>query len=109
MDAAIELKFPRSGQHPEQMFGFCRDIVFAEQLKRAGFNKTYVVIFAEDPLFYAGGLEGIYGFFRGGRELSGVVRKPTGKRDTELEVKGNYKIKWNDVMGPLKYTLIKAQ
>jgi hypothetical protein len=80
-----------------------------EQLKRAGFNKAYVVIFAEDPLFYEGRQEGIYGFFRGGRELSGLVKKPTGKRNTELEVEGNYQIKWNDVVGPLKYTVIEAQ
>lgn len=30
---AVELKFPRNGQHPEQMFSFCRDIAFVEQLK----------------------------------------------------------------------------
>jgi hypothetical protein len=32
LDCAIELKFPRNGQYPEQMFSFCRDILFAEQL-----------------------------------------------------------------------------
>src|SRR3989338_2335071 len=35
---AIELKFPRNGQYPEQMFSFCKDILFAEQLKRSGFE-----------------------------------------------------------------------
>jgi len=109
LDAAIELKFPRSGQHPEQMFSFCKDIVFAEQLKRSGFNKAYVVIFSEDRLFYEGSQNGIYGFFRGGRNLSGAVKKPTGKQDSELVINGNYQIKWNDVVGPLKYTLIEAQ
>ena len=109
LDAVIELKFPKNGQYPEQMFAFCKDVVFAEQLKRAGFNKAYVVIFAEDWLFYKGSQEGIYGFFREGRKLSGVVKKPTGKRDTKLEIKGNYQIKWNDVTGTLKYTVIEAQ
>ncbi len=32
LDAVVELKFPRNGQHPEQMYSFCKDIVFAEQL-----------------------------------------------------------------------------
>ena len=110
LDAAIELKFPRNGQHPEQMFSFCKDIVFAEQLKRSGFNKAYLVIFAEDRRFYEGGKQdGIYGFFRGGHRLSGAVRKPTGKRDSELVINGDYQIKWNDVKGSLKYTLIEAQ
>lgn len=110
LDAAIELKFPRNGQHPEQMFSFCKDIVFVEQLKRSGFNKSYLVIFAEDPLFYEGDhQDGIYGFFRGGHRLTGTVRKPTGKRDSELIINGDYQIKWNDVKGSLKYTLIEAQ
>jgi len=109
LDAAIELKFPRNGQHPEQMFSFCKDIAFAEQLKRAGFNKAYVVIFAEDRLFYEGSQNGIYGFFRGGRNLTDAVKKPTGNQDSELVIKGNYQISWNDVVGPLKYTLIEAQ
>src|SRR5229473_5006125 len=34
---AIELKYPRNGQYPEQMFSFCKDIAFAEELKAAGF------------------------------------------------------------------------
>lgn len=109
LDAAIELKFPRNGQHPEQMFSFCKDIVFAEQLKQAGFNKAYVVIFAEDRLFYEGSQNGIYGFFRQGRNLTGIVKKPTGKQGSELVIKGDYNIKWNDISGSLKYTLIEAQ
>ena len=31
--AAIELKYPRNGQYPEQMYSFCKDISFVEQLK----------------------------------------------------------------------------
>jgi hypothetical protein len=58
---AIELKYPRNGQHPEQMFSFCKDIKFAEELRDAGFASTAVVIFAEDRLFYEGSPAGIYG------------------------------------------------
>ncbi len=109
LDAAIELKFPRNGQHPEQMYSFCKDIVFAEQLKRSGFNRTFVVIFAEDRLFYEGAQGGIYGFFRGGRNLTGTVRKPTGKRDSEVTITGDYSVRWHGVSSPLKYTVIEAQ
>lgn len=109
LDIAIELKFPRNGQHPEQMYSFCKDVVFAEQLKRSGFNRTFVVIFAEDRLFYEGTQSGIYGFFRGGRNLTGTVRKPTGARDTELTITGDYAVKWHEVSGSLKYTVIEAR
>lgn len=60
---AIEMKFPRNGQYPEQMFNFCKDIRFAEQLKRSGFEQTFLVVFADDPLFYSGNDGGIYGYF----------------------------------------------
>jgi hypothetical protein len=109
LDAAIELKFPRNGQHPEQMYSFCKDVVFAEELKHAGFAKAYVIIFAEDKLFYEGNQDGIYGFWRGGRSLSGNIHKPTGKTDSTLLINGNYDIEWIDIAGPLKYTLIEAQ
>ena len=107
--ATIELKFPRNGQHPEQMFSFCKDVVFAEQLKRAGFQSTYVIIFAEDPLFYAGNQEGIYGYFRGGKELTGQVQKPTGRRDSTLQIQGKYQVRWHPLTGQMKYTVIKAE
>jgi hypothetical protein len=29
---AIELKYPRNGQYPEQMFSFCKAVAFAEEL-----------------------------------------------------------------------------
>jgi hypothetical protein len=59
---AVELKFPRNGQYPEQMFSFCKDIGFLEQLKRAGFEKAYFIVFADDRLFYEGSTEGIYAY-----------------------------------------------
>lgn len=109
LEAAIELKFPRNGQHPEQMYSFCKDIAFVEQLKASGFRRCYVVIFADDHLFYEGNSDGIYGYFREGRVLSGRVQKPTGKRDTEIILRGAYRIGWRAVKGPLRYTIIEAQ
>ncbi len=105
---AVELKFPRNGQYPEQMFSICKDVRFAEQLKTSGFRRTFVIVFADDPLFYSPGRRktGVYAYFRKGKELSGTVRrKPTGKRIT---LRGSYSIRWTHVSGKLKYCVIEA-
>ena len=61
---AIELKYPRSGQHPEQMFKACQDIRFLEQLCDSGFTTCFFVMVSDDRLFYEGGTikNGIYLF-----------------------------------------------
>ena len=105
---AIELKFPRNGQHPEQMFSFCKDIVFMEQLKKAGFARTYVVIFADDALFYQGRSDGIYGYFRGSKKLHGAIEKPTGAKDKTLNIEGSYQVNWLNVTNRMKYTVIET-
>jgi hypothetical protein len=105
---AIELKFPRNGQHPEQMFSFCKDIVFCEELVAAGFAAATVLIFADDPLFYKGPSSGIYGFFRGGQRLHGLVRKPTGLKDVDVNVKGSYTLTWKPIFGSLMYTVVNV-
>jgi len=109
LEAVIELKFPRNGQYPEQMFSFCKDIKFAEQLKGAGFRNAFVVIFADDPLFYEGNSDGIYSYFRGKRVLTGKIRKPTGTKSQEINITGSYQIEWWPVKGSLKYTVIEVQ
>jgi hypothetical protein len=103
---AIELKYPRNGQYPEQMFSFCKDIVFLEQLKTAGFSNAGLLIFADDHLFCSGSTEGIYGYFRGGRPLHGSVQKPTGKQDAEVTIQGSYTIGWNKISDNLRFTAI---
>jgi hypothetical protein len=105
---AIELKYPRNGQHPEQMFSFCKDIAFAEELRAAGFSQTALMIFAEDSLFYRGSTEGIYGFFRGGRCLNGRVQKPTGRKDEFVILRATYDIKWQPVAPPLMYSIVEV-
>ena len=108
LNCAIELKFPRNGQYPEQMFSFCKDIVFAEQLRRSGFDQTFLVIFADDPLFYSGNGDGIYGYFRKQKLLSGSITKPTGKKDDIVTLSGCYQVRWTDVLDNLKYAIIEA-
>jgi hypothetical protein len=105
---AIELKFPRNGQYPEQMFSFCKDLRFAEQLKQSGFEQTFLVVFADDRRFYSGNGDGIYGYFRQGRRLCGAIQKPTGNRDETVTLKGSYQVQWNGVFDSLKFTIIEA-
>lgn len=105
---AIELKFPRNGQHPEQMFSFCKDIAFVEELKTAGFSKAGLLVFADDSLFWRGPTEGIYGFFRGGRPLQGIIQKPTGTKIGEVKICGTYVVTWELIHDRLKFTAIDA-
>lgn len=105
---AIELKYPRNGQYPEQMFSFCKDIVFVEELNSQGFLHTALLIFADDRPFYQGSTEGIYGFFRGGRPLQGRIQKPTGSKDTEVFIRGLYTVKWKQIIDSLKYALVEV-
>jgi len=105
---AVELKYPRNGQHPEQMFSFCKDIAFAEELVAAGFPRAALVVFADDHLFYRGSAENIYGFFRGERPIHGCIQKPTGKKDDEVTIHGSYKVEWKPIFGTLKFAILEV-
>ncbi len=105
---AIELKFPRNGQYPEQMFSFCKDIMFLEQLLEAGFQKASLLIFADDKNFYHGNSDGIYSYFRKKSLLTGKILKPTGAKDKELFLRGSYFIDWLPVHDNLKYAWIET-
>lgn len=104
---AIELKHPLNGQHPEQMFSFIKDICFMEELEQMGFNKTYCLTVVNDSKFYSGDkTDGIYSFFRNGEIIKGKIRKPTGRKDEELEVKNEYVVEWQGNKN-LKYYIIQ--
>lgn len=107
---AIELKFPRNGMVPEQMFNFCKDISFLEQLVAAGFTAGFFIAAVDDPLFYSGAkTDGIYSHFRIANVLSGTVHKPTGPKDETVNLCGNYTVSWQDVSPPLKYICLVAR
>lgn len=92
---AVELKCPRQGQHPEQMFKACQDLLFLEQLVAAGFAGGVFVMHVRDPLFYASGSrEGIYAHFRAGTPIRGTIQKPTGARDLTVCLEGAYTPGW---------------
>ena len=95
---AIELKYPRNGQYPEQMFSFIKDIKFMEELKMKGFDKTYCLTLVDDKNFYSESKRKtdniIYSYFRNKNIIHGGIRKPTGSKDEDLNIDGNYLIKW---------------
>ena len=86
---AIELKFPRNGMYPEEMYQFLIDICFVEQLKSTGFfTGTFTLTLVDDRLFYEGKDDNYpYSIFRkhdiiipSGQE----VKVPTGKKKGKL-------------------------
>lgn len=92
---AIELKCPRNGQYPEQMFKACQDLEFLEQLIGAGFDGGLFIMHVADTLFHIrGSREGIYGHFRASVPICGPIRKPTGKCDEIANVLGSYVPVW---------------
>jgi len=92
---AIELKCPRNGMYPEQMFKACEDIQFLEELKHSGFAGGFFVIHVVDAPFYQGAARGgIYDYFRGGKSIEGEIHKPTGSKDKKVSLKGSYQVDW---------------
>lgn len=105
---AVELKYPRSGQYPEQLFSFCKDIVFLEQLRQARFESCVFAAVVEERPFYEGRQTGIYAPFRGGPPLEGNIVKPTGKRDATLQISGSYSINWQPIADGRRYLVIET-
>lgn len=104
---AIELKYPLNGQYPEQMFSFAKDIKFMEELKNAGFNNTYCLTLVQDRAFYSGTKQdGIYEYFRGNKPVHGLIVKPTGRKDEQIEINGDYRIEWKKT-GEMAYYLCR--
>ena len=93
--AAVELKFPRNGQYPEQMFSACKDVAFLEQLVERGFDSGLFVMAADDKLFYQGSdTGGVYSYFRSGKPICGLIQKPTGAKDESFAIRGSYILTW---------------
>lgn len=106
---AIELKFPRNGQYPEQMFSAIKDLRFLEQLVASGFKAGYIIFLADDPLFYSGdNVENIYAYFRNGLPISGEIRKPTGLQHESVFINGSYVVEWINVINTAKYFSISV-
>jgi len=106
---AIELKYPLNGQYPEQMFCFVKDIKFMEEIKSQGFNATYCLTIVQNRNFYSGRkIDGIYLLFRKKGLINGVINKPTGKKDEQINIKGKYEIDWKEC-GDKKYYIVAIE
>ena len=102
---AIELKFPRNGQYPEQMYSFVNDIKFMEDVKDKGnASGSFVVTLVDDENFYSSkrplSVSGIYQYFRASASIAGPIYQPTGtgKGVNSVVLTGTYSIVWNPVM-----------
>ena len=106
---AIEIKFPRNGQYPEQMFSFCKDIKFLEQLKHHGFQDNIFLALADDSNFWNnnGGEGTIYHKFRNLKLLSGQIVKPTGAKDKTIQLSNEYRIEWKELNDTTKFFVLK--
>lgn len=99
---AIELKYPRNKQYPEQMYHFVEDIRFMEQLEKEGFNSTYCLTLVDDKLFYtkSTGEKDIYKYFRESADnpVKGKIEKPTGKDNENkfITLDKEYNIDWKE-------------
>lgn len=109
----MEFKFPRAGQVPIQMFKFCQDVAFVEELvlKEKRFPLGCALIVADDADFYRGVRHQagtIYSSFRDGQPIRGTIEKSTGKEEPPVVLKGEYRIDWQAVSGlnDLKYAAI---
>ena len=108
LQLAVELKYPRAGQFPEQMFSFCKDIAFLEELHVAGFSRCLFLALVEQRPFHSGNAEGIYKYFRGGEPLHGKIAKPTGAKDQRVMIEGKYIIRWKELRDGRRYTWVEA-
>ena len=118
---AIELKYPKNGQYPEEMYQFIRDIAFAQQLVRNSangkrvFEKTYCLTLVDDEKFHSAMstksrklLSGsIYAHFRHSQNKvpytlkQGTYNKPTGKASATVSCTTLQDVSytWNKVNG----------
>ena len=106
---AVEIKYPTNGQVPEQMFSFCKDIKFLEELKEHGFVNNVFLCLAHDECFWQGNSPSpIYKFFRNNQPITGNISKPTGKGKVEIKIhiNGQYMANWKSVNNSTKYLSI---
>ena len=104
---AIELKFPRNGQYPEEMYAFIKDIKFMEEVKsELNFTSTYCLTLVDDHNFYSPNkrkFNNIYQYFR--HEDSSytlkdgeTINKPTGSKQeresNKIKISQSHIIKW---------------
>lgn len=101
---AIELKYPRHGQHTQRVYDFIEDISFMEQVKKLGkFSRTFTMVVVDDDkegnLFRMGGTgkNSMFDYFRskdGDMAKNSLVNNLTFEnpknRSRKIVVEGDY-------------------
>lgn len=102
------MKFPQriQGQVPDRIYSFTEDISFLEQLMKEGFNECISLVISDNHLFWIEkGSNETYNKFRLQKRIYGSFHS-TGKSKKSVEVKGNYEIKWIDLISNYKYFIL---
>ena len=91
---AIELKFPRKGQYPAQMYEFVKDLAFIAQLKgQYNFKRCWSVVMVDDDKFYkspkSGNINGIYAYFRTFDKNGNIIKPQQIKNRIDNPIKYN--------------------
>jgi hypothetical protein len=114
LKTAIEIKVSTNGQVPLQLFKFCEDICFLEQLMNSNFEYAYSLVLVNSDDFYKtkNKKDGIYQYFRGENktELNGTIECPTGKEKGKLiKISNTYKIVWTELINDFRFYLMEIK
>lgn len=114
LKTAIEIKVSTNGQVPLQLFKFCEDIYFLEQLMNSNFECAYSLVLVNSDDFYQAKRkkDGIYQYFRGNNKsiLTGKIECPTGKEKGKLiTITNSYQIIWTELCDDFKYYLLEIK
>jgi hypothetical protein len=114
LKSAIEIKVSTNGQVPLQLFEFCKDICFLEQLMNGKFESAYSLVLVNSDYFYKSKnkKDGIYAFFRGENKMpiNGIIECPTGKnKGKQISISNSYEIVWAELINDFKFYLIKIK
>ena len=105
---AIEIKYPLS-EVPIQMYKFCEDIKFLEQLKESGFTDNFFLAITPQSHFWNGRNKKhtIYEKFRKEKELYGTIKNQIGDSKEEVTLKGRHKINWLTINDFTRYFVMR--
>ncbi|MDG1719893.1 MAG: hypothetical protein P8I31_01405 [Bacteroidia bacterium] len=114
LKTAIEIKVSTNGQVPLQLFKFCEDICFLEQLMNSNFEYAYSLVLVNSDDFYRAKnkKDGIYKYFRGENKstLTGKIECPTGKEKGKLiTIMNSYQIIWTELINGFSFYLIEIK
>ncbi len=107
---AIEIKFPVNGEYPIQMFHFCQDVKFLEQLKESGFTDNFFLALTPQSNFWSDhGTKGtIYEKFRKEKELYGEIQNQIGDSTEKVTLNGRHKIDWLSVNDKVRFFVMRV-